>query len=384
MASGGERTEEATPKRKQESRKKGQVARSQDLSSVLVLLGSALLLRAFGGRMIGGMLDFMGGAFTNIASPELTAETISGGDTDVMLFTLEVLAPLLLGLVLLSVAANVVQTGPLLSNQALKPQLSRLNPIAGAKRILGMQGLLALSRNLLKLIIIGGILSLVLWGRFDDFARLGSGSLQDDLNAFIDIAFNVVLIGGGALLLLSVADYFFQRKLHAKQIRMSKQDVRDEMKQQEGDPSVKGRMRQMRRDFFNRMMAAVPQADVVITNPTHYAVALRYDPLTHEAPMVLAKGEQMTALRIRQLAEQNAVPIWEDKLLARALYAGAVVDQPIPAQLFQAVAEVLAFIFRLRAGQPARPPQPTNAEMLGLPAESPLRAQAAAGFAGGV
>ena len=333
--------------------------------------------------MIGGLMEFMGGAFSNIADPDLTADAIADADTDVMLFTLEVLAPLLLGLVLVSVAANVVQTGPLLSNQALKPQLNRLNPISGAKRILSMQGLLALVRNLLKLGIVGGILTSVLWGKLDDFSRLGAGTLQDDLNAFINIAFNVVLTGGAALLALSLADYFLQRKLHAKQIRMSKQDVRDEHKQEEGDATVKGRMRQMRRDFFNRMMASVPRVDVVITNPTHYAVALRYDPLADEAPVVLAKGEQLTALRIRQLAEQNDVPIWEDKLLARALYASATVDKPIPAQLFQAVAEVLAFIFRLRSGQPARPPRAASANALGLPADSPLRAQAAAGFAGG-
>ena len=366
MASTGERTEEATEKRKQDSRKKGQVARSQDLSAVLVLLGSVLLLRVFGGRMIGGLMDFMSGAFRNLDEAELSVASISGNETDVMLFTLEVLAPLLLGLMLVSVAANVIQTGPLLSGQALKPQLSRINPISGAKRILGKQGLLALARNLLKLTIVGGILALGLRGRFADVSRLGAGSLQEDLDRFIAMAFEITLLGAAAL--LALADFFFQRKLHAQQIRMSKQDVRDENKQQEDDPTVKGRMRQMRRDFFNRMMTAVPQADVVITNPTHFAVALRYDPLRHAAPMVIAKGEQLTALRIRQLAEQNGVPIWEDKFLARALYASVSVGKPIPAELFQAVAEVLAFIFRLRAGQPARPPQPTTAEALGLPA----------------
>ena len=366
MASGGEKTEAATEKRKQDSRKKGQVARSQDLSAVLVLAGSVLLLRVFGGRMIGGLQDFMSGAFTNLHQSELSVQSVSGNDTDVMLFTLQVLAPLLLGLVLISVAANVVQTGPLLSREALKPQLRRINPLSGAKRILGKQGLLALARSLLKLTVVGTIVSLALRGHFADFSRLGVGTLGDDLNVFIEMAFEVVMLGTAALFVLALADFFFQRKLHAEQIRMTKQEVRDENKQQEGDPSVKGRMRQMRRDFFNRMMTAVPQADVVITNPTHFAVALRYDPLSHAAPVVIAKGEQLTALRIRQLAEQHGVPIWEDKLLARALYASVPVGGPIPAELFQAVAEVLAFIFRLRSGQPARPPEPTSAESLGL------------------
>ncbi len=361
----GEKTEEATPRRRQESRRRGQVGRSQDLSGMVVLFGAIVLLRLFGPRMADQVMALMSGAFNHIGETELTPQSVTGSDTHVMLLAFEILLPLLLGMVLFAIAANVFQTGVLFTVHPLKPQLTRISPLAGAKRILSRQSLVTLVRNLAKLLIVGAVLALVLRGQLNDFLALGSGPLRSGASRFADLTFQVLVIGGAVLVLLGLVDLFFQRRLHAQQIRMSKDEVKDEFRQTEGDPGIKGRVRQMRRDFFNRMMASVPEADVVVTNPTHLAVALKYDPLSHEAPVVVAKGERLIAERIKQIAEQHDIPVWEDKPLARALYAGSAIGKPIPAHLFQAVAEVLAFIFRLRAGLPARPPEPRSELALG-------------------
>ena len=355
----GEKTEEATPKRRAETRRRGQVARSQDLSGVLVLLGGVVLLRVLGPGMIDGFTTFMTGAFTHIGEAKLTPQGVLGGDRHVLMATAQIMLPLLFGIALVSVAANVLQTGPLFSAYPLRPQLSRISPKSGVKRILSKQSLVTLAKSLAKLAIVGG--ALALRARLGDFVSLGSGSAGQGANRFAELAFEVVLTGAIALLLLGLIDLFWQRRHHAAQIRMTKEDVKDELKQSEGDPAVRGRFRQLRRDFFNRMMSAVPKADVVVTNPTHVAVALRYDPLRNDAPVVVAKGERLVAVRIKEIARANDVPIWEDQPLARVLYAGGTVGRPIPPQLFQAVAEVLAFIFRLRAGLPAQPPAPRAA-----------------------
>lgn len=353
-----ERTEEATPKKREDTRRRGQVARSRDLSSVLVLVGGALLLRMLAPRFVDGLSGAMTGAFRHLGDGEFTAQSITGSETHILLLTMNIMLPLLLGIALIAIAANVLQTGPLISGHPIKPQLSRISPLAGTKRILSRETLVSLVRNLAKLLIVGAVLTIALRARLDEFLMLGNGSAGAGASRFAALGFEILIIGAASLLLLGFLDLAWQRKSHARQIKMTKKEVKDELKQAEGDPTVKGRMRQMRRDFFNRMMSNVPQADVVVTNPTQIAVALRYDPLTQDAPVVVAKGERLVALRIRQIAEEHGIPLMEDKPLARALYAGSAVGKPIPAHLFQAVAEVLAFIFRLRAGLPARPPAP--------------------------
>ncbi|HJN93692.1 MAG TPA: flagellar biosynthesis protein FlhB [Dehalococcoidia bacterium] len=353
-----ETTKEATPKKREDARKKGQVARSQDLSGVLVLLGAILLLRFFGGGMVAGMSDFMAGSFTRLGDIDLNAHNALGSDEDLMLITIKILLPLLLGLVVFAIGATVLQTGPMFSTQALKPQLSRINPLKGTKRILSRDSLVSLVRQVGKLVIVGAVLALVLQGRLEELSALSFNSPGAGASRFASYVFEIVLYGTGALLFLGLADFFWQRKSHARQLKMSEKEVRDELKQQEGDPHLKGRQRELRRDFFNRMMASVPEATVVVTNPTHVAVALKYDPLENDAPIVIAKGKQLTAQRIKAIAVQNGIPLWEDKPLARTLYAMASVGKPVPADLFQAVAEVLAFIFRVRAGMPAQAPGP--------------------------
>ncbi len=353
-----ERTEEATPKKRADTRRKGQVARSKDLNSVMVLLGGALLLRLLAPRFLEGLSDAMTGAFRHLADGDFTAQSLTGSETHILTLTMNIMLPLLLGIALISILANVLQTGPLLSGHPIKPQLSRISPMAGTKRILSRDTAVSLIRNLAKLMIVGAVLTIALKARLNEFLMLGSGSTGEGASRFASLGFEILIIGAASLLLLGFLDFMWQRKSHARQIKMTKKEVRDEFKQIEGDPTVKGRMRQMRRDFFNRMMANVPQADVVITNPTHLAVALKYDPLTEDAPVVVAKGERLVAQRIKQIALEHDIPLMEDRALARALYAGSAVGKPIPAQLFQAVAEVLAFIFRLRAGLPARPPAP--------------------------
>ncbi len=353
-----DKTEAPTPKRLQEARRRGQVSRSQDLSGVMVLLGGVLLLRFMGGRMTDGITGAMTGAFTTLDSHDLTVNALTRDSSQALWLLAQILLPFLLALALIAVAANVLQSVPVLTLHPLKPQGQRINPAANAKRIVGKDGLMALARSLLKVGVVGAVVFVAIRARQEEFLTLGEQTTAAGAAHLARMAFDVVLTGGAALLAVGVLDYLWQRRRFLQQLRMSKQEVQDELRQTEGDPTVKGRFRQMRRSFFNRMMANVPKATVVITNPTHLAVALRYDPVEMEAPVVVAKGERLMAQRIKQIAQEHHIPIWEDKPLARALYRGAPLNRPIPSHLFQAVAEVMAFLFRLRAGLPGRPPRP--------------------------
>lgn len=346
----GEKTEAPTPKRREEARRRGQVARSQELSAVVVLLGGLMLLRFAGAGMVNGLTGLMTGAFLNLGTEEFTAAGIMGGGSDVMLRVIQILLPFLLGVAVLSIAGNVLQTGPVLSGKPLRPQWSRINPGKGAKRIVGKDGMATFARNLLRMSLVGGVIVWVVRARFPEFSALGNVSAEAGSTRFAAIAFEVLFAGAAMMLVIALLDLLWQRRRFQQQLRMSKQDVRDELKRSEGDPGIRGRMRQLRRDLFNRMISQVPSATVVVTNPTEIAVALRYDPLSDEAPVVVAKGQRLMAQRIREIAREHDIPLWEDRPLAQALYRHSPIGQPIPAHLYQAMAEILAFLFRLRAG----------------------------------
>ncbi|MDE2570966.1 MAG: EscU/YscU/HrcU family type III secretion system export apparatus switch protein, partial [bacterium] len=263
------------------------------------------------------------------------------------------LAPLLLLVavvgVLVGVVANVAQVGLLMSGQVLVPQFSRVNPLSGLQRLFSRTVAVNLLKQSIKLLAVGVLVGASLYGQLDRFIMVGQMSPEEVLRFVESLAYGIGWRFGLLLLLLGFADYAYQRWEFERNIMMTKQEVRDEARQSEGDPLVKGRIRQKMRDSSRRrMMAAVPKATVVVTNPTHFAVALTWDEIKMDAPVVTAKGADLLAKRIREIAAENDVPIMQNPPLARQLYDKVPLDQPIPPHLYTAVAEVIAFVYKLK------------------------------------
>lgn len=352
----GERTEAPTPKRLREARQKGNVSKSQELVSVGVLLAAVLLLRALGPALWDGLAAVMRDGLGNRETGDLTTGTAFAMYRESGVRVLMLLAPLLGLLAVAGVAFNVAQTGLLLSSSGIQPKLSRVNPGAGLKRLFSKDGLV----NLIKTLAKAGAVAIVVWltmsSRLAEIASLSQVHVPEATARLARLAFDVAIRAAVVLFLLAIADYAWQRRRHLQQLRMTKEELKQEFRETEGDPHIKAAIRRRRQALLNRMIAAVPKADVVVTNPTHYAVALKYDPVTMGAPMVVAKGERLLAQRIKEVARRSGVPILEEPPLARALFAAVPVGQYIPAHLFHAVAEVLAWVYSLRAKAPfARP-----------------------------
>jgi flagellar biosynthetic protein FlhB len=350
----GERTEAPTGKRLAEARSRGQVARSQELNTAAALLVGFLLLRNSGLGLISAVQDLMTQTVTSLPTGELTGATLRSLAAADALRILPHLATILLTLMATGVAVTLAQTGPLWATKNLGVDFGRLNPLNGLKRMFSTNGLIELLRALLKLAVVGVAAYSYLNGRAQDLLGLSQTDLRSSLGLWADLAYNLGLRVGGAYLVLAFADYLYQRWNLMRSLKMTKEEVKEEAKQQEGNPLIKGQVRQRARRLARmRMMKKVPQADVVITNPTHFAVALQYQRETMAAPRVVAKGAALIAQRIREIAEENAVPIMENPPVARALYATVEVEQEVPPELYVAVAEVFAFIYNLKAKRKA-------------------------------
>ena len=350
----GERTEQPTPRRLEDARKRGQVARSREVDSALVLLATFAVFRFGGGMMWSSAERLMLDTYSELERDPLTVDLTSALGADLVVRAMVILAPLLLAVVATAVLGGIAQTGgPMFTVQALKPQGSRMNPLQGAKRIFASkQALAQLMKSLAKFAVLGGVATLVLWRRWEELTAIGlTAGLLPSLGLLVDLAFDLVLAVTGVMLVLAAADFMFQRYDFTGQMRMTRQDVKDEQRQTEGDPQVRAQMARLRRSLLTRVMQSVPSADVVLVNPTHYAVALRYDPASSNAPVVVAKGARLIAQRIREVAEEHQIPVIRNAPLTRTLYAVAEVGREIPPELYEAVAEVLAFVYRLRAGQ---------------------------------
>lgn len=343
------RTEKPTPRRRTQAREKGSVARSQDLNSAVLLLGAAMTLTWFGGQIIHGMGEILKQLLIKAGTTDLTLAGAQDLITYEMIETGKVIMPFLLVLMLIGFAVNVTQVGFHISWKAAEPQWSRLNPISGFSRFFSVRALVELGKSLLKLFVIGLVLYYALMSASLETPWLfylpqeqvipEMGRLLDDL--FRSAAF--------ALLIIGVLDFFYQRYDHEQSIMMTKDEVKEEAKQQEGDPRLKGKIRElMMRSTIRRMMKSVPEADVVITNPTHIAVAIKYDRGEHSAPVVVAKGARKVAERIKEIAAENGVPIVENKPLARTLFKSVDIGMEIPVDLYKAVAEVLAYVYRIK------------------------------------
>ena len=342
----GERTEKATPKRRSEARKKGQVARSQEVNSTAVLLAATGALAVSGPAMAAGMSTLIAETMARVARPDITSQTISGLMTHWAVTVVGLLAPVLMAAAAAGVASNVLQNKPGFTPGAIRPDFRKISPIGGIKRLFGPQALAEFAKSIAKLVVVGSVATLVLWPEIDHLSRLSSMSVGA-ISAYtagliLKLAFCILAV----LVPLALADLIFQRRQHEKGLKMSKQEVKEEQRQQDIAPEIKSAIRrrgmQMSRQ---RMLAQVPSADVIITNPTHFAIALRYG-RDVSAPKVVAKGQDLIALRIREIAAEHDIAIVENPPLARSLYAQVEVGDEIPPLFFAAVAEVLAYVYR--------------------------------------
>ncbi len=348
-ADGQDKSEQPTGKRLADARKKGQVPRSRELNTVAVTLGGVVLLFAFGQRYVDGLMAVMRANFrvarADLLDPATLLDHLTRGIQDALLL----LAPFFAAMVVVAVLASIALGGLSFSPQSLRPKFSKLNPVSGFKRMFSLKGLLELLKSILKFLLIGGVTVWVLWADADDFVALGAGDAREAISQVFALLGSGALLLASTLLVLAAIDVPFQLWEHTRNLRMTKQEVRDEMKDTEGRPEVKGRIRQVQRELARRrMMEEVPKADVVVTNPTHYAVALRYEQ-GMAAPKVVAKGADQVAARIRELAAQHRVPVIEAAPLARAIYFHADLGASIPAELYLAVAKLLAYVFQLQA-----------------------------------
>lgn len=345
----GEKTELPTPKRMQDAREKGQVAKSTDLAAAIDLVGAALLLVVLGGELIDGLGAFMRDRLADHASVAPPAlDGLGAALVSALWGVLSALAPVMAIMVVVGVLAHGVQVGVLFTAEPIRPKLERLDPIAGTKRVFGIKGLVRTGLNTLKLVLVMIVGGAVLWGQLDEVFALPMLTMPAAMSTIgslgVELAAWLLLV----LIVVGVADFAYQRWQHTQDLKMSQQEIRDERRSMDGDPEIKGRRLRMAREIaLQRVNSAVPHADVIITNPTHYSVAVRYDPQTMTAPQVVAKGVDELALRIRVVARSHAVPIVERPPLARALYHGVDVGRQISPEFYQAVAEILAYVYRL-------------------------------------
>ncbi|HZG57874.1 flagellar biosynthesis protein FlhB [Paenibacillus sp.] len=349
-----EKTEPATPKKRQESRRKGQVAKSIELPGALIMLGAFGLLAMYGATMGDGIASIFTAGLTQYLLWEVTDKNVIAMFTQILRDGLFILLPVFAIGVGMALLASYAQVGVLFTGETLKLKIEKLNPIQGVKQIFSMRSFVEFLKSMLKVLILGMITFTIIWGEKATLLTMASLPLESVLQYMASLTIRLGLFSGGALFILALFDYAYQKWEHEKNLRMSKQDIKDEYKKAEGDPLIKSKIREkQRRMAMQRMMQEVPKADVVITNPTHFAVAVKYDGAEMDAPRVIAKGADYVALRIRQAASEHGVPLMENKPLARALYAQVEIGESIPQDLFQAVAEVLAFVYKAKAKLPA-------------------------------
>jgi len=368
---GQDKTEQPTPKKLTDARQKGQVPRSREFTTVMVLIASAVGMLFVGENILRSLSEVMTDSFTfsrkEIFNPaEMMLHFLS---------SLETIALDLASFLAITLLAALVSPASIggwnFSTQAIGWKPEKMDPLKGLKRIFGPQGLVELGKALGKFILIGTIATLILWNLRDQLLTLGKQEVEV---AMTDLGYLIVWVFLGlsaSLLLIALIDVPFQHWNHTRQLKMTKQEIKDESKNTEGNPEVKGRIRRMQIELSQqRMMQDIPEADVIITNPTHYAVALKYDQTSTGAPVVVAKGSDLVAQQIRMVGDANEVPILEAPPLTRAIYYSTEIGNEIPSGLYIAVAQVLAFVFQLRRynNRGGKKPQ-LNVEDLDIPNE---------------
>ncbi|MCK5508364.1 MAG: flagellar biosynthesis protein FlhB [Desulfobacterales bacterium] len=352
MAGGSdqEKTEQPTPKRLREARKKGQVAQSKEVSSALILLSSLCVFFFAGSWMFWSLSGFMRGVFQDLGTFRLhDISTVSAFLLKIFEQTFLILMPLMLVVFVVGIAANIFQIGFLFTSKPLVPDLAKLNPVKGMKKFVSLKALAELVKSLFKISAVSSIAFLTLKGELDIIPSLIHMSVAEILSFIGQVSFKMCLYVCLFLIVLAILDYVYQRWQHEKDMKMTKQEVKDESKQTEGDPAVKGRIRKAQMEIAQlRMMEDVPNADVIVTNPTSLAIALKFDAKEMIAPQVIAKGAGFIAERIKEIAQENQIPVVEHKPVAQALFKLAKIGDFVPADLYRAIAEILAYVYRLK------------------------------------
>jgi flagellar biosynthesis protein FlhB len=345
----GDKSFEPTAHRRQDAREKGQVVFSQDLGSAAMLLASVLVLMMFGGAMVNFAANFMRSQLGGIDNLSLSQKSFTHQSFGIAISLAGVVLPVMGFMMLGGILTNLGQVGFLWLPDKIAPDISRLSPLAGLQRIFSLSGTMRLGFGLFKVLVVSFVAAGVLWHRWDDVLR-SSGFEMIQLGKFlIDISLSTLLWVGVALVILAVFDYGLHWWKHEQDLRMTHQEIREEMKNLQGDPHIISRRRAIQRQMvLNRISSSVPKADVIITNPTELAVAIQYEPDEMAAPVVVAKGAGVIAQRIRRLALENNIPIVERKPLAQLLYKEVDIGHPIPADSYAAVAEVLAYVYQLK------------------------------------
>lgn len=350
---GGEKTEDATTKKLQDARKEGQVAKSQELTTAAGLMTLFLVLKTFVGTIGNSFLKSFANNYQKIellSKEDFTVKIAHELVKDTLLEIVTICLPVFIAGVVMAFVINVFQVKWQITGKPLMPKFNKLNPISGFKKMFSMDKIMELIKSLLKIIVIGIIVYNELSSEVGKLNQLYEiGSLSVVIIMIGNIVINLGIKTSALFLVIGLADYFYQRFKFKKDMRMTKQEIKDEFKQQEGDPQIKGRIRQkMRQASQKRMMQRLPEADVVITNPTHFACALKYDKEVSEAPILIAKGADYLAGKIKEAARENEIPIVENKPLARMLYYNVDLESEIPQELYQMAAEVLAYVYGLK------------------------------------
>ncbi|WP_077367484.1 flagellar biosynthesis protein FlhB [Anaerosalibacter sp. Marseille-P3206] len=351
LFSDGEKTEKATPKKRKEAREEGQVLQSREIAASFMLLVSFLTLSVFGNYMLKNITNFMRQTFSiiNDLDPYFTFDSIRLNFFTVISVFLSIIAPVALVTVIAGLVINYLQIGFLFTTKTLKPKLSRINPVEGFKRLFSKRAIMELIKSIIKIIIIGYVGYSYIKKRAGILLKLPNMGINQLIKNFSELSFGFSMKIIGALFFISIIDYIYQWREYEKNLMMTKQELKEEYKQMEGDPLVKSKIREKQRKMaFSRMMQEVPKADVIITNPTHIAVALKYDRENSSAPYLVAKGVDLIAENIKKVARENKIPIVENKPLARAINEVVEIGEVIPEELYEAVAEVLAYVYSLK------------------------------------
>lgn len=373
-----ERTEQATPKRLQEAREKGQIPRSRELTMATVMIAAALIMTAIQGELGGYFVDLLRQGLSFDATDLVHTDSMTAALSTAALESLSAFAPLMIGLTGAATLGGMSVGGWAFSANPMAPKLSKLNPIKGLKRVFGLKGLVEVGKALGKAFVVGAGAVAFMTYASDRILGLSVAPLEIAMINAGGMVLNTLLICSFSLIAIALVDVPYQIWNHKKELRMTRKEVQDEMKETDGRPEVRSRIRAIQQEMASkRMLEEVPLADVVITNPMHFAVALKYDTDVMRAPVVVAKGMDHLAAQIRELADENNVTMFESPLLARALYWTTEVGQEIPGQLYLAVAQVLTYVFGLRtAGTNGVPwPEPPQIEIDKKLAERPIPGQ---------
>lgn len=349
LFSAQEKTEKPTPKKRKEAREKGQITQSRELTSALILLFAFISMRIFGKYILSNISEFTNSMLSDltISSQFYSKNNIIIFFMNVIIITIKIVLPIVATVFLIALVTTYLQVGFLFTTKTLKMKLSRINPIEGFKRMFSTKSLVELFKSLVKVFLIGYIIYLYLLDKIQNIYKLFDMSIEEIVRNIGNLSFGIAIRAGSILLVLSIFDYWYQWWQQEKNLKMSKQEVKEENKQTEGDPMIKSKIKEKQRQIAaRRMMQDVPKADVIITNPTHFAVAIKYDD-KYDAPYVIAKGQDLIAQKIKEIANDSSVTIVENKLLARSLFSQCEIGQVIPEELYQSVAEVLAYVYSL-------------------------------------